>query len=185
MKLRRKLISAVLTASMIGSMAFAAVPTYAIENEDITIGVSIWSSTDVLGSQCKLILDAAAEALGVNVQYVDQGHVSEQVTASVDTLCAAGCQGIIICNSADSEMMSAINTCNNEGVYIAQFFRIISEEANPDIYELAKASDYYVGAVHENEPENGENLVNILLDKGCRNIGLIGWEQGDATWLGR
>nr|MCR5161748.1 hypothetical protein [Lachnospiraceae bacterium] len=26
---------------------------------------------------------------------------------------------------------------------------------------------------------------NILLEKGCRNIGLIGWEQGDATWLGR
>ncbi|MBR4754614.1 MAG: substrate-binding domain-containing protein, partial [Lachnospiraceae bacterium] len=21
--------------------------------------------------------------------------------------------------------------------------------------------------------------------KGCRNVGLIGWEQGDATWLGR
>ena len=185
--MKRKLISAVLTASMIGSMAFGAVPAYAndIANEDITIGVSIWSSTDVLGSQCKLILDAAAEALGVNVQYVDQGHVSEQVTASVDTLCAAGCQGIIICNSADSEMMSAINTCNNEGVYLAQFFRIISEEANPDIYELAKMSDYYVGAVHENEPENGEKLVNILLDKGCRDIGLIGWEQGDATWLGR
>ena len=130
--MKRKLISAVLTASMIGSMAFSAVPAYAndIANEDITIGVSIWSSTDVLGSQCKLILDAAAEALGVNVQYVDQGHVSEQVTASVDTLCAAGCQGIIICNSADSEMMSAINTCNNEGVYLAQFFRIISEEAS-------------------------------------------------------
>ena len=185
--MKRKLISAVLTASMIGSMALGAVPTYAndIANEDITIGVSIWSSTDVLGSQCKRILDAAAEALGVNVQYVDQGHVSEQVTASVDTLCAAGCQGIIICNSADSEMMSAINTCNNEGVYLAQFFRIISEENNPDIYELAKASDYYVGAVHENEPENGEKLVNILLDNGCRDIGLIGWEQGDATWLGR
>ena len=38
---------------------------------------------------------------------------------------------------------------------------------------------------HENEPDNGEKLVNILIDKGCRNIGLIGWEQGDATWLGR
>ncbi len=185
--MKRKLLSAVLTASMIGSMALGAAPAYAgdIANEDITIGVSIWSSTDVLGSQCKLILDAAAEALGVKVQYVDQGHVSEQVTASVDTLCAAGCQGIIICNSADSEMMSAINTCNNEGVYLAQFFRIISEEANPDIYELAKSSEYYVGAVHENEPENGEKLVNILLEKGCRDIGLIGWEQGDATWLGR
>ena len=82
-------------------------------------------------------------------------------------------------------MTSAISSCNANGVYLAQFFRIISEENSKDIYELAKASDYYVGAVHENEPENGEKLVNILLDKGCRDIGLIGWEQGDATWLGR
>ena len=173
-------LSAAMAVSMLGVSSFPA-----MAEEPIKIGVSIWSSTDVLGSQCKLILDAAAEALGVEVQYVDQGHVSEKVTASVDQLCAAGCQGIVICNSADTEMTSAIATCNDKGVYLAQFFRIISEEANPDIYELAKASDYYVGAVHENEPENGEKLVNILLDKGCRDIGLIGWEQGDATWLGR
>ena len=174
------ILSAAMAVSMLGVSSFPA-----MAEEPIKIGVSIWSSTDVLGSQCKLILDAAAEALGVEVQYVDQGHVSEKVTASVDQLCAAGCQGIVICNSADTEMTSAIATCNDKGVYLAQFFRIISEEANPDIYELAKASDYYVGAVHENEPENGEKLVNILLEKGCRNIGLIGWEQGDATWLGR
>ena len=154
-------------------------------DEPIKIGVSIWSSTDVLGSQCKLILDKAAEALGVQVQYVDQGHVSEKVTASVEQLCAAGCQGIIICNSSDTEMASAIKTCNDNGVYLAQFFRIISEEKSADIYQAAVNSEYYVGAVHENEPENGEKLVNILLEKGDRNIGLIGWEQGDATWLGR
>ncbi|MCR4923861.1 MAG: sugar ABC transporter substrate-binding protein [Lachnospiraceae bacterium] len=152
---------------------------------DIKIGVSIWSSTDVLGSQCKKILDEAAAALGVEVQYVDQGHVSEKVTASVEQLAAAGCQGIIICNSADTEMTSAIKTCNDNGIYLAQFFRIISEENSGDIFKAATDSPYYIGAVHENEPENGEKLVNILLDKGDRNIGLIGWEQGDATWLGR
>lgn len=151
----------------------------------IKIGVSIWSSTDVLGSQCKLILDEAADALGVEIQYVDQGHVSEKVTASVETLASAGCQGIIICNSSDTEMASAIKTCNDNGVYLAQFFRIISEEASPEIYQAATDSQYFVGAVHENEPENGKNLVNILIEKGDRNIGLIGWEQGDATWLGR
>lgn len=156
-----------------------------IDNSDITIGVSIWSSTDTLGSQCKLILDEAAKALGVNVQYVDQGHVSEQVTASVEQLCAAGCQGIIICNSADTEMQSAISTCDSNGVYLAQFFRIISEENSPEIYEQAKNSAYYVGAVHEDEVDNGEKLVNILIDKGYRDIGLIGWTQGDATFLGR
>ena len=154
-------------------------------DENIKIGVSIWSSTDVLGSQCKLILDEAAKALGVQVQYVDQGHVSEKVTASVEQLCAAGCQGIIICNSSDTEMASAIKTCNDNGVYLAQFFRIINSETSADIYQAAVNSEYYVCAVHENEPENGEKLVQILLDKGDRKIGLIGWEQGDATWLGR
>ena len=156
-----------------------------IANEDIKIGVSIWSSTDVLGSQCKRILDAAAEALGVQIQYVDQAHVSEKVTASVEQLCAAGCQGIIVCNSADTEMTSAIKTCNDNGVYLSQFFRVISEKDNPDIYQVAKDSEYFIGAVHENEVENGKQLVKMLLDKGDRNIGLIGWEQGDATWLGR
>ena len=153
--------------------------------DTIKIGVSIWSSTDVLGSQCKLILDEAAEALGVQVMYVDQGHVSEKVTASVEQLCAAGCQGIIICNSSDTEMASAIKTCNDNQVYLAQFFRIISQENSSDIYQAALDSEYYVGAVHENEPENGEKLVQILLERGDRNIGLIRWEQGDATWLGR
>lgn len=151
----------------------------------IKIGVSIWSSTDVLGSQCKKILDEAAKALDVDVQYVDQGHVSEKVTASVEQLAAAGCQGIIICNSSDTEMTSAIKTCNDNKVYLAQFFRVISQENSADIYQAAKDSDYYIGAVHEDEPANGEELVNILLNKGDRNIGLIGWEQGDATWLGR
>ena len=149
---------------------------------NIKIGVSIWSSTDVLGSQCKKIVDKAAKANGVEVQYVDQGHVSEQVTASVEQLCAAGCKGIIICNSADSEMTSAINTCTEQGVYIAQFFRIISEENSPEVYQTACNSKYYVGAVHEDEETNGYTLVNLLLKKGDRKIGLEAWTVGDATF---
>ena len=199
--MKKKLISIGLSLLMFGSMlagcgntagntssnnsSATASSGQTAADEPIKIGVSIWSSTDVLGSQCKLILDEAAEALGVQVMYVDQGHVSEKVTASVEQLCAAGCQGIIICNSSDTEMASAIKTCNDNQVYLAQFFRIISQENSADIYQAALDSEYYVGAVHENEPENGEKLVQILLDRGDRNIGLIGWEQGDATWLGR
>jgi len=180
-------MSTVLAASMlVGCGESGGSSSGGSSGDKIKIGVSIWSSTDSLGSQCKKIIDQAAAALGdVEVQYVDQGHVSEKVTASVETLATAGCKGIIICNSADSEMTSAINTCNENQVYLAQFFRIISQENSADIYEMAKASEYYVGAVHENEPDNGEKLGNILLERGCRKIGMIGWEQGDATWLGR
>lgn len=191
-KLFKKVVSALVCVTMVccllvgcGSSGGSESEKTETDNSKIKIGVSIWSSTDVLGSQCKLILDAAAEALGVDIQYVDQGHVSEKVTASVEQLAAAGCQGIIICNASDTEMTSAIKTCNDNKVYLAQFFRIINEESNPDIYKAAKDSAYYIGAVHENEVENGKKLVQILLDKGDRNIGLIGWEQGDATWLGR
>ena len=152
-------------------------------NKRILIGVSIWSSTDTLGSQCKRIVDAAAKALDVDVMYVDQGHISEQVTASAETLCAAGCDGIIICNSASAEMTSVINTCTQNKVYVAQFFRIINQDTNPNEFKLAQQSPYYVGAVHENEIDNGKNLVKILGEKGNRKIALEGWEAGDATFL--
>lgn len=192
----KKVTAAILAATMVFSMTACGGTggssdstqggsSASSSTDKIKIGVSIWSSTDVLGSQCKKMLDEAAKALDVDIQYVDQGHVSEKVTASVEQLAAAGCQGIIICNSSDTEMTSAIKTCNDNKVYLAQFFRIISEENSADIYQAATDSEYYIGAVHEDEPGNGETLVNILLEKGDRNIGLIGWEQGDATWLGR
>ncbi len=130
--------------------------------EKVTIGVSIWSSTDALGSLSKNILDKAAGILGIDLTYVDQGHVSEQVTASIETLCAAGCQGIVVCNSADSEMQAAISTCDQNQVYLAQFYRIINEENSPEVYATAQNSQYYVGAVHEDEVGNGEKLVELL-----------------------
>lgn len=156
-----------------------------IDNSKILIGVSIWSSTDVLGSQCKKMLDAAATALGIKLEYVDQGHESAAVDDSINTLVAAGCQGIIVCNSADSEMTSAINTCDNAHVYLSQFFRIISQTNSPQVYSLAQTSPYYLGAVHEDELTNGNNLANILIKKGDRNIALEGWVAGDATFLAR
>ena len=74
------LVSSLLFAGGAGEKASTAKPL---------IGVSIWSSTDTLGSQVKRMLDAAAKALDVDVMYVDQGHISERVTASAETLVAA------------------------------------------------------------------------------------------------
>jgi len=173
----KKVLSVLLILGLACSVVFAA------GSKKPLIGVSIWSSTDTLGSQCKRILDAAAQALDVNIMYVDQGHISEKVTASAETLAAAGCDGMVICNSASAEMNAVINTCTKSKMYVAQFFRIIDKNANPNEYKLACQSPYYIGAVHENEIDNGNNLVKILCDKGCRKIALEGWNSGDATFL--
>lgn len=156
--------------------------------DKVKIGISIWSSTDALGSLSVDICKKAAKVLGADTTVVDQGHVSEQVTASAETLAAAGCNGIIICNSADSEMTSVINTCNQNEMFVTQFYRIISETASPDVYDVAKKSKYYVGAVHEDEVLNGKTLMGLLLQKGgpnktgARHICLEGWTVGDATF---
>ena len=176
----KKIVSFVIVLVMAFSL-FAVAATA----DDITIGVSIWSSTDTLGSEVKRLIDSAADTLGVKVIYVDQGHISEQVTASAETLAMAGCDGMIICNSSSAEMSSVINTCNDTEMYVGQFFRVIDPEANPTEYELAKSSPYYVGCVHESEVDNGKWLVTILAEKGCRLIGVMGWQPGDATFLGR
>ena len=83
-------------------------------DDKIKIGISIWSSTDTLGSEVKRLIDAAADALGVETQWVDQAHISEQVTASAETLALADCDGIIICNSASAEMGSVIKTADEK-----------------------------------------------------------------------
>ncbi|QOY60861.1 sugar ABC transporter substrate-binding protein [Thermophilibacter immobilis] len=162
---------------------------------DVKIGVSIWSSTDALGKLSVEIIQKAADILGVEITTVDQGHVSEQVTASIETLCAAGCNGIVVCNSADSEMTSCINTCDENEVYLAQFYRMINKDNSPDVYGVAESSKYYVGAVHEDEVGNGEKLVEMLtadndqayegIQKGARNIKLEAWTVGDATFQER
>lgn len=164
-------------------------------SDSVKIGVSIWSSTDALGKLSVEIIKKAADILGVEVITKDQGHVSEQVTASIEELCAAGCSGIVVCNSADSEMTSAINTCNDNQVYLAQFYRMISKENSPDVYTVAENSQYYVGAVHEDEVGNGEKLIELLtaenkdayegIQKGARNIKLEAWTVGDATFQER
>ena len=88
-KMLKKVAATILAASMVIGMTACGTGgggsstqggTSSNKSGKIKIGVSIWSSTDVLGSQCKKILDEAAKALDVDVQYVDQGHVSDPHT---------------------------------------------------------------------------------------------------------
>jgi len=163
-----------------------------VEAPVLKIGISIWSSTDALGKLSVDICKTAADVLGVETVVVDQGHDSKKVTASAETLASAGCSGMMVCNSADDEMTSVINTCDQNKMYVTQFYRTISQDESPDVYSVAEGSPYYVGAVHEDEVDNGKRLATLLvtdnpdaaaeLQKGARMICLEGWTVGDATF---
>ena len=144
----KKTICTILAGIMSVSMLMgSAITTYAEEKkDDISIGVSIWGTSDPLGASCKKILDAEAEALGVKLVYVEHSLTSEEVVSSVENLCASGVQGIIICNSADAEMAKAIPICEKNEVYLAQYFRQITDE---QVLEMAEGTKYFLGETHE------------------------------------
>lgn len=177
----RKSISTLLAGVLSVSMLFGGTVTASAEEktDDITIGVSIWGTSDPLGASCKKILDAEAEALGVKLVYVEQSLKSEEVVSSVENLCASGAQGVIICNSADAEMAKAIPICEKNEVYLAQFFRKITDE---QVTAMAEQSKYFLGETHEDEEQNGYDLCKILVEeKGSRDIGMLSYRVGDAT----
>lgn len=177
----KKTICTILAGIMSVSMLMgSAITTYAEEKkDDISIGVSIWGTSDPLGASCKKILDAEAEALGVKLVYVEHSLKSEVVVSSVENLCASGVQGIIICNSADAEMAKAIPICEKNEVYLAQYFRQITDE---QVLEMAEGTKYFLGETHEDEEQNGYDLCKILVeDKGSRDIGMLSYRVGDAT----
>lgn len=184
--MKKRLVGAVLSGIMAmtmltGATAFAADSTEEADSADsnITIGVSIWGTNESLGASVKKILDSEADALGVKLVYVEQNLKSEEVVASAENLCASGVDGIIMCNSADAEMAQVIPTCQQNKVYVSQFFRKITDE---NIQKLAEKSPYYLGTVHEDEEKNGYDLGTILIkDKGCRDLGIISYRVGDAT----
>ena len=163
----------------------------AFQDEAIRIGMAIWSSTDKLGALSVDIVRQAASALGAEVIVVDTAYEADQLVASIETFHAAGCAGVIACNSSDAEMAQVIEACDGHGMYLAQFFRAFTQEEAPEAWQRAVESDHFVGAVHEDEGQVAQRLMGALLAEGgplgtgARHIGLVAWEEGDATFAER
>ncbi len=150
-----------------------------------TIGVSIWDTRDLMGSKTKRVIEATADALNVELIWFEHKHDANWVRTSVNKLCAAGCDGILFCPTEYSDMKEAIKTCDREEVYLAQYYSYIKEDAEPELYEQAINSEYYVGAVYEDEVENGYNLTRYLLENGDRKIGIMCGSGDDDTFANR
>ena len=175
---------ALLVAAMIfsGTLVFASgqqdSESGSAEDDVVRIGVSIWGYTDALGTKVYNFLNYAADALDCEVEFVATGFDTEETVASIENLCARGCDGIIVCNSSDGVMPKLIKICEDNEVYLAQFFRKIND---PEVMKIAEGSKYYIGTTHEDEISTGYNLGMALAEKGVKTTAIISWNHGDAT----
>jgi ribose transport system substrate-binding protein len=142
------------------------------------IGVSIWNYTDGLGNDIYNFLTYTAKALDCEVVFDANSFVTEKIITSVENLTAAKCDAIIVCNSSDGVMPKLVKTCENSGVYLAQFFRTIHD---PAVAKMVNASKYYIGCTHEDEVKTGYDLGKALQKMGCKKVTIISWNHGDPT----
>lgn len=137
------------------------------------------TSAGLLGD-CKAILDLAAEALGIEVLYnTDFEGTAENIIKCTENFIAAGCDGVIVCNYSEASLVNIGKTCEEAGVYWAQFFRTVSGE---NIAKQLSNYHYYVGRVHEDEFGATYNMAKAMIDKGASNVALIASQHGDLTY---
>lgn len=145
---------------------------------DLTIGVVIWSTDDGLGADSKKALDAAAEALGINLIYRTGSYDAENQTTDYENLIAAGVDGIMCTTLVDTSTDELLKICEDAGIPMQLMFRnIIDEEA----YNYCMSSDQFAGYVVEDEESAGAKMVDKLLDEGCQSIGLVFREAGNGV----
>jgi ribose transport system substrate-binding protein len=173
----RKFFKVLVVMGMLGLLLFSCAFTPK-KGSKVKIGVAIWGYTDALGKEVHDFLTYSAKALNCEVKFVAHGFDTEKTVASIENLCASGCQGIIVCNSSDGVMPKLIKTCENNGVYLAQFFRKIND---PRVAAMANKSKYYIGTTHEDEVGTGYYLGKALADKGVKNTAMISFNRGDPT----
>jgi len=144
----------------------------------IKIGVSIWGYTDALGKDVYDFLTYVSAAIDCDVEFVAQNFDTEATISSIENLITSGCDAIIVCNSSDGVMPKILKLCEDNEVYVAQFFRVISD---PEVLEYANSCKYFLGCTHEDEVSTGYNLGKALADKGIENTAIVSWNHGDPT----
>ncbi len=155
------------------------------ENGEYTVGVIIHTTTDYLCAKLKAYTDYLGKAFSVKFSYyIIENFADETYLAGIENLCAQGVDGIITTNFSGTAVLQGLKICEDNGVYMGVGWSQIDEQIKDQVY----ASDYFVGGAYESEVQAGKDIIESLIDAGCKNIAPIGYEPGitchDRRWNG-
>ena len=146
--------------------------------EPIRIGYLHLGYTGSLMIEANRLIDYAGEALGVEVVYGGSFSDAESVIRNAENLVAAGVDGLIVCNFTEQSLVSIAKTCEENGVYFAQYYRTLT---NPEVITELEGNEYYVGRTFESEYDVAYNLGMQLVNAGSKNVALLSYNHGDTT----
>lgn len=150
-----------------------------------TVGVIIHTTTDFLCSKYKAYTDYLGKAYGVKFNYyIIENFADETYLSAIENLCAQGVNAIITTNFSGTAVLQGLKTCEENGVYLGVGWSQIDDTIREQVF----ASDYFVGSSYEADYDAGYQIIESLIDSGCKNIAAIGYEPGitchDRRWEG-
>lgn len=149
-----------------------------VRKGDIKIGAEFFDWTMPLGVDIKEMLDYAADAVGCEIQYAENNWDAEAAITDVENLFSSGCQAVIVCNSTDTQLLKMVEIAEKYDGKIFQFFRTVTDE---QVKDEILSSPGYGGQVHEDEYATAYELGTMMVEKGCKNVGMTNFTVGDIT----
>lgn len=148
------------------------------EPEHFVIGFPFMAQTNSTMNALKANVQHVVEAAGGEV-LIEIGDITPEGTiSSVESLIAAGVDGLFFIPPADSILPRISQMCEEAGVYWALGFRSILDE---EVRATVEQSRYYVGNCHEDEEMAGYTVMQMLADQGVENLAIISEPVGNTT----
>lgn len=133
------------------------------------IGVILYGKDDAFGAAEYAYINAAAEALNVEVQWALNDYDAESQLASAENLVSAGCEGLLFLPISDNTVDLLSNYCEQNEIWFQMMNRDISD---PAIKEVCQANPWYVGTSFEANEEACAEMTKMMAEDGRLNYGL-------------
>lgn len=148
--------------------------------ETYKIGVVMYQWTDAQGTNIQNFCNYLQENMNVEFEYESTFYDDDAQVSCVENLISSGCQAII--SGYDTNIVAAMSTCADAGVYYAVALDHITE----DDFAGTDPGEYFLGGTKQfggDLAAIGKEYADAVADSGITNVGGISfpaWAFSDA-----
>ena len=142
------------------------------------IGFQVWGAGVPILDSFGDTVEWCLSTLGHKGTRMSDDFSADKELSNAQNLIAAGKDGIMIQLSAGPVLNQVAKECAEKKIPLATYITIGDD---PDIENLAKTNDYWVGACDSQLGLDGELVAKYALDAGCKSAVIIGGNIGDNS----
>lgn len=142
------------------------------------IGFQVWGAGVPILDSFGDVVQWCLTTLGHTYTRASDDFSADKELSNAQNFLAAGKDGLMIQLSAGPVLNQVAKECAEKKIPLATYITIGDD---PDIENLAKTNEYWVGACDSQLVLDGELVAQYALDAGCKSAVIIGGNIGDNS----